>query len=105
MAADLALPSLTTQYVQVVVQAQYQGAPYDPTADEVQFAFVVGSGYPTTWYTGSWQTTIQSNYIAQCLVGPNGGAVALAPATYVVWLKILDVPETPVLSAGSLQIT
>jgi hypothetical protein len=105
MPADLTLPSLTTQLVQVPIQVTFEGAPYDPTADVVAFAFVNGNAYPATWYTGSWQTTVQGNYLAQCLIGPVGGVVALAPATYTVWVKITDDPEVPVLSTGSLQIT
>ena len=105
MPAELVISSLSTQLIQVPVQVTYEGAPFDPTSDVVQFSFVVGSAAPATWYSGSWQTTIQSNYLAQCLVGPNGGVVSLVPATYTIWLKITDDPETPVLPCGSVQIT
>jgi hypothetical protein len=105
VAADLAVPAISTVYVQVPVQASYQGAPFDPTAYVVEFAFVVGSAAPATWYAASWQTTIQGNYLAQCLIGPNGGVVTLGQATYTVWLMITGSPEVPVIPAGSLQIT
>lgn len=84
---------------------QSQGQPYDPVGDTVQFAFVVGNGYPQTWYTGSWTTNIQGVYLAQCLLGPLNGGVVLAPATYVIWVQITDNPEVPVQLAGSMQIT
>jgi hypothetical protein len=104
VAADLTLPSLTTEYVQVAVQAQMNGEPYDPTGDTVQFAFVPGSGYPVMWYAGSWTTNVQGNFLAQCLVGPTG-TVQLVPSTYTVWCEITDNPEVPVRPVGSLQIT
>jgi len=103
--ADLDISSLSTQLVQVPIQATYEGAPYNPTSDVVQFAFVQGPAYPATWFTGSWQTTVQGNYLAQCLIGPSGGVTVLTPATYYVWVQITDNPEVPVLTAGSLRIT
>lgn len=105
MSADLTVSSLSTVNIQVPVQASAEGAPYNPTSDTVQLAFALSSAYPVTWYTGSWTTTVQGNYIAQCLVGPANSGVVLAPGTYTVWVKITDSPEVPVLPAGSLQIT
>lgn len=105
MPADLVINSLSTEMVQVPVQVTQAGVPYNPTGDVVQFAFVVGSSYPATWYQGSWTTNLQGIYIAQCLVGPANSGVVLLPATYVVWIKITDNPEIPVRSAGSIQIT
>lgn len=105
MPADATISSLSTEYLQVPVQASLNGTPYNPTGDPVEFAFVTGSGYPVTWYPGSWVTTVQSIYLAQCLIGPQNGGVVLAPGTYTVWVQITDFPEIPVQPTGSLQIT
>jgi hypothetical protein len=94
----------STMLVQVPIQATLDGEPYDPTGDVVSMAFVVGSGQPASFNSGSWQTTVQGYYLAQCLVGPENGGVVLAPATYGIFVKIVDNPEVPILPAGSLQI-
>jgi hypothetical protein len=98
------ISSLSLEYVQVVVQVTAGAALYDPTGDEVQFAFVNGSAYPSAWYTGGWTTNLQGSYIAECLVGP-AGTVTLTPAIYTVWVKITDDPEIPVRTAGTVTIT
>lgn len=107
MPADVSISSLSTEYLQVPVQAQVNGLPFNPTSDVVQMAFVpIGSvNYPVTWFTGSWSTTAQGNYLAQCLIGPANGGVVLTPGTYKIWVKITDSPEVPVESSGTLTIT
>lgn len=107
MQADTTVSSLSTEYVQVPIQAVVNGAPYDPTGDPVFMAFVpVGiSNYPVSWFGGSWSTTVQGNFLAQCLVGPGAGGVVLAPGFYTVWVKITDSPEVPVKPVGTVQIT
>jgi len=92
------------EYVQAVVQVSAGDTNYDPTADEVQWAFVNGSAYPSTWYTGAWTTNLQGQYVAECLIGP-GGTVQLQPAIYTCWIQITDDPEVPVRTAGSVTIT
>jgi hypothetical protein len=92
------------EYVQCVVQVSAGNEAYNPTADEVQFAFVQGSSYPSTWYTGSWTQNLQSQYVAQCLIGP-AGTVTLTPAQWTVWVKITDDPEIPIRTAGTVTIT
>lgn len=105
--ADTVISSLSTEYIQVPVQAIVNGAPYNPTSDTVYMAFVpVGSSnYPVTWYQGSWSTTVQGNYLAQCLIGPLNGGVVLPVGYYVVWVKVTDSPEVPVKPSGTVQIT
>jgi hypothetical protein len=94
---------LSTEYVQVDVTAD--GGVYDPTAGPVAMAFVV-SGNPGSgdWNTGSWDVPTTGGYVAQCLVGPGSGGVALAPGTYVIWLKVTDNPEVPVRAVGLLVV-
>jgi hypothetical protein len=105
MMANQVINSLSTEYVQVSVQVQVGGTIANPTGDTVQFAFVPGSAYPVTWYAGSWITTVQGDFIAQCLVGPENSGVVLAPGMYTVWVQITDSPEVPIKPAGSLAIT
>jgi hypothetical protein len=94
------------QYVRAVVTPT---APYNPTADVVEFAFtepgtsVIGA----QWWTGSWvssESTGSNGYLAQCLVGP-GGTTQLPPGSYQVWVQVTDNPEIPVLPAYLLTIT
>jgi len=106
----IGISQLSTQYILIPVAAARNGNAYNPTADTVQFAFmpqatqVPGSG---NWVAGVWETD-SSNLIypygAKCLVGP-AGITNPGIGTYVIYIKITDNPEIPVLIAGQLQIS
>lgn len=101
------IDSLSREYVLAAVTATNAGAPYNPTADVVEFAFTAQGAKPTTWYTGSWDTTPipgTSSYNARCLIGP-GGTTTLTVGKWVVWLRITDSPEVPVRKTGLLTVT
>jgi hypothetical protein len=104
------LSHLSTEYILIPVAVTNAGAPYNPTSDTVQFAFMPNSvQQPVTsdWVNGSWET-VSTNFIypynAKCLVGPNG-STALTLGVYVVFLKITDSPEIPVRAVAQLTIT
>lgn len=109
MPQQLTQSALSTQYVQVQVVAKAPDG-YDPTSDEVQLAFTRET-YPqvqpggSDWVTGSWETFPGPAYWAQALVGPANGGTALTVGTYLVWVKITDSPEVPVLQPCLLEIT
>lgn len=106
----IGMSQLSTQYILVPVTATQAGAAYNPTGDAVQFAFMPTAtqvpGNPD-WVSGSWDT-VTSNllypYSAKCLVGP-AGLINPGIGTYVIYIRITDNPEVPVLIAGQLQIT
>lgn len=106
---SLTISQLSTQYVIIPVKAVKAGASYNPTGDTVQFAFAPSATYVpqvSDWVAGVWQTDTSSllyPYLAQCLVGP-GGAINLGIGTYVIYIKVSDSPEVPVLTAGYLSI-
>jgi hypothetical protein len=97
------------QYVQALVDVTVAGQPYNPTADQVDFAFTPVGARPATWYPGGWDGTASipgSNaYRAQVLVGPGSNGPTLAAGRYAVWLRITDDPEQPVLNVGQLSVT
>lgn len=95
---DLQISIASTQYVRVPVYADGE----DPTNDTVSMAFPVTGVDPASFFSGSWQT-LDGIYYARCLVGPSG-AVALTNGVYDVYVKVSDVPETPVLLAGTLEV-
>lgn len=100
--------SLSTEYVPVDVKATVHGAPYDPSADAVAFAFMTNSSATPSsgdWHAGSWDTIGLNRWVAQCLVGPGTGGVALSTGTYWIWVKVTDDPEVPVEQVGQLVIT
>lgn len=105
---SIAMSHLSTQYVLIPVASSMSGTSHNPTADTVQFAFMgQATQVPQNadWVTGAWDTVatnILYPYSAKCLVGP-AGTTALGIGTYVMYLKITDTPETPVLQA-SLQL-
>jgi hypothetical protein len=99
---------LSTQYVQVPVEAIISGAAYNPTGDIVRMAFMSGWALPedSDWLAASWSdSTAPGIYLAQCLVGPQNGGKDLGPGTYAIWVQITDSPEIPVFTPGSLVIT
>jgi len=104
------LSSQATTYVRVPVYADNGGVQVNPTGFTINMAFipVISNSAPlnTDWKTGGWTVTAQGGYVAQCLVGPSGGTIALANGTtYDVWLQILASPETYVENVGQIQIT
>lgn len=97
------------QYVQAQVAATVAGAPYNPTADLVEFAFAAIGGRPATWYPGGWDGTQPipgtTNYRAQVLIGPSSGGPTLTAGRYAVFLRVTDQPEQPVINVGQLEVT
>lgn len=106
----LGISQLSTQYVIIPVSAVKAGASYNPTSDTVQFAFMpTPTQVPQSgnWVNGIWETAASNvlyPYQAQCLVGPSG-TVSLGVGTYVIYVKITDSPEVPVLICGQLQVS
>ncbi|MFJ6215015.1 hypothetical protein ACIQGZ_17015 [Streptomyces sp. NPDC092296] len=102
------IPVSSREYVLVTVTAMVDGAPYDPTADLVEFAFApVGAVDPDVWRPASWDAGPvpgTSTFTARCLVGP-GAPTELPRGRYTVWLRVTDSPEVPVRNAGLLAIT
>ena len=107
---SLTVSSASLQLVPALVEAIVAGAPYNPTGDQVAFAFTTPGTSPmgAQWWPGSWDSTSPAGggswYTALCLVGP-GGTVQLAPGSYQVWVKVTDNPEVPVLPAFLLTIS
>lgn len=101
---------LATEYILVPVAATKAGLPYNPTSDTVQFAFMpTPTQVPQSgdWQTGAWDTdtaNVLYPYTAKCLVGPSG-TINLGIGTYIIYVKITDNPEIPVLIAGQLAIS
>jgi len=101
---------LSTEDVNIPVNALRAGVSYNPTADTVQFAFMpTPTQVPqnSDWVSGSWDS-VPSNvlypYTAKCLVGP-AGTITLGIGTYIIYVKITDSPEIPVRIAGQLQVS
>jgi hypothetical protein len=106
--ASVSLSHLATEFVIIPVNVTKSGVLANPTADTVQFAFLLNptaSPQLSDWVNGSWDTSSNSiySYLAQCLVGPVG-AITLGTGTYAMWLKITDNPEVPVQQVGQLII-
>ena len=101
--------ALSTQYVQVLVQVTSTNN-YDPTNDDVEFAFTNASAFPAQlptdedWNAGSWDPYPGSLFYAQVLVGPANGGVALSQGRWQCWLRLTNFPEVPVLQPLVLQI-
>lgn len=106
---SIIMSHLSTEYVNVPVSVTKAGQSYNPTSDTVQFAFMpTPTQVPqvSDWVSGIWETdstNILYPYLAQCLVGP-AGTITLGTGNYIVYIKITDNPEVPVLVGGQLAI-
>ena len=107
---SIGMSHLSLEYLVIPVAATQNGNAYNPTGDTVQFAFMpTPTQVPAggDWVAGSWETDssdILYPYSARCLVGP-GGTIALGIGNYIIYLKITDNPEIPVLIAGQVQVS
>ncbi len=108
--APIGMSQLATMYVFIPFNVTKSGVPYNPTGDTVQFAFMpTPTQVPqvSDWVSGSWDTDTTSvlyPYSAKCLVGP-AGTITLGIGTYIIYVKITDNPEIPVLIGGQLAIS
>jgi hypothetical protein len=96
---------LSTEQVAVDITAMTGGESSNPTSSTVQFAFINGPSNPQSddWKTGSW-ASVNAPYIAEILVGPDNGGLALATGSYMIWVKIIATPQVPVFHVGTLRI-
>jgi len=107
--AQLVISSASTEYVLAGVIATIGGTVIDPTGDTVEMAFVAPGVTPSTgdWKTAGWEVNTVNQphtYSVKCLVGPSGGTITLTPAAYDVWVRIHDLPETPIKKAGQVRV-
>ena len=87
------------------VVAQKSGASYNPTTDVVKIACPVQNIEPIAadWKNGTWDTTVDGDYIARIMIGP-GGDITPAVGVYDILINVVDSPESPILRAGTLRI-
>lgn len=108
--SQVVISHLSTEYVLVPISVTKLGVSYNPTGDEVQMAFMPNATQQpgvSDWQTASWDTDTSNiiyPYNAKCLVGPSG-VITLTVGTYVIYVKIFDNPETPVLVVGQLVVS
>lgn len=103
---SVSISDLSTVFIKSRIVATKNGAAYNPTGDVVEVAFKLPGVDPAgpDWHAASWETA-GTAYYARLLVGPVGGLV-LAVGTYIMWIRITDSPEVPVLDApGFVRIT
>ena len=108
--STVTISHLSTEYVLIPIAATKEGVAYNPTGDVVSMAFMpnaVQQPGVSDWQTSSWDidsTNILYPYSVKCLVGP-AGVITLVQGSYSIYVKIVDNPETPVLSCGQLIIS
>ena len=104
----IAISQLSLQYVFVPVSVTaLDGNTFNPTNDTVELAFMPqatqvptsGDWQPATWAISA--TNVLQPYSAYTLVGP-GGTIQLGVGTYVIYVKITDATEIPVMQAATL---
>jgi hypothetical protein len=103
---SVSISDLSTVFIKSRIVATKNGAAYNPTGDVVEVAFKLPGVDPAgpDWHAASWETA-GTAYYARLLVGPAGGLV-LTVGTYIMWIRITDSPEVPVLDApGFVRIT
>jgi hypothetical protein len=97
---------LSLETLRFPVFADSGGAIHNPTGAVVELAFIPEAATNPAggdWTAGGWDSTVIGTYVATFLVGP-GGAKALAPGTYYVWIRITEAPEAVVREVGELVV-
>lgn len=108
--SQITISQLSTEYVLVPISATKEGVSYNPTGDEVEMAFMPNANQQPgndDWQEASWDTDTSNiiyPYNVKCLVGPEG-TITLTTGTYVIYVKIFDNPEIPVLVVGQLIVS
>jgi hypothetical protein len=108
--SQITISRLSTEYVLVPISATKSGVAYNPTGDVVTMAFMptaIQQPGLSDWMASSWDTdstNIIYPYNVKCLVGPSG-VITLNTGTYVIFVKIVDNPEIPVLQVGQLIVS
>jgi len=99
------ISALSSPYIRYVVNASVNGLVVSPTGDVVLFAFQAQGIDPVSWFVGSWETVTgpPSQSVARIQVGPISSNV-LAKGVYMVWIKIIDNPETIIRPVGQLEV-
>jgi hypothetical protein len=103
---------LSTLDYLVPVNATQSGAAYNPSADPVAFVFAATATYvPQSgdWISGGWDANPSSAlypYNAKVLVGAGAsGAAILGISTCIVYMRVTDNPEIPVVIVGQFQVS
>ncbi|MGW6531458.1 hypothetical protein [Streptomyces venezuelae] len=96
------IAATSTEYVHVTVTVILAGSTL-ALANPPQLAILPASGTdnpePGDWHTGEWHGDV-----ARLLIGPNGGALALDPGRYSVWITFAAGLETPVIKTGFITV-
>jgi len=97
----------SSPYIRYTVRALINGAPGIPVSDVVKFAFLAQGAVPqvSDWKVGSWETVAGPpiSYVAKVQIGPLG-LITLGIGTYIVWIQIVDAPETIIEPIGEVDI-
>ena len=72
------------------------------TGDVVEFAVSSTTGRPVVWVAGSWHPT-KAGVALTPTIGA-AGALAVTPGRWLLWCRITDTPEHPVLSCGAILV-
>lgn len=99
------IASISTEFLSADISAKSGGVSFDPTSDEVDFAFISGPTEPQSedWNAGSWVSG-GPPYIAEILIGPDNSGLILAKGSYIVWCKVVTTSQVPKFSIGTLII-
>lgn len=96
---DIRVSTLSTEYIRVLVTAKLNGNFIDPTADDVEMAFVSdGNPEPDDFTPAEWEVASAEDrsYYARILIGPGSTVGILPVGSYAIWVRVVDSPETPV---------
>lgn len=94
------IATTSREFVHADVTATIAGAPITPGAPP-KIALMSSDGNPTEtdWFEAEW-----SGGTARLMIGPDGGAVVLAPGRYHLWVTFTAGLEQPVYRSGTIHI-
>lgn len=86
------------EYLKVPVTAPV-GVTIDTQVVEIAVMAPASQPEEADWRNAEWS----DGNVARILIGP--GEKVLTPGSYMVWVRITDTPEIPVLTAGTITVT
>lgn len=97
MSASISIPFGSLEYVKATVTADVT------LADAMPVSISLSTGGVHSWRSGTWTGTAAVTRTARTSSPVDFST--LAKGTYVVYVKLTDSPEVPIMQAGTLKVT
>lgn len=106
--ASIDLHSQEIRFLPVTATDPGTGAPVDLSGDVVEVALTLPGERPADadWVVCAWSTDVPGSVELRFNLSGGFDLIALGAAYYLIWVRVTDAPERPILSAfGGINVT